>query len=186
MGGPSPKPRAKTWRQRGLPGVNAPVPPGGKGVPRGKSMAPAKLQKLLRKFDSTKEVAELAPYDAKASAWFDAAAAQLAQTFGDCGPLELAILRGAADQMFWAQVFFDRARKAMGTKDGVDKQLGDVTKIVAIANSITDGYRTNIIAASELRAARAALPSNAPPPNPLAAFDVGDAEQGGEPCDSPA
>ncbi len=134
-------------------------------------MAPSKLQKLLRKFDSTKEVAELAPYDAKAAAWFDAASAQLAQTFGDCGPLELAILRGAADQMFWAQVFFDRARKAMGTEDGVDKQLGAVAGIVASASSITDGYRSNILAAHDLRAERAALAaSDAPPLSPLAAM----------------
>lgn len=173
MARPGRKPLANTWRQRGLPGINAPVPPGGKGVLATPGVIGRdKLTKLLRTFDNTKDVAELAPYGKAAEAWLEAAAAQLGATYGECGPSELAILRGAAEQLFWAEVLFSRARAAMKTETGEDTKLGPVTKIVETAARITDSYRANIVAAHKLRADRAAAASTTPT-NPLAAFDVG-------------
>jgi hypothetical protein len=157
-----------------LPGVNAPVPPGGVG-PKG-FKAPG-LAKLLRAFDNTRDVAELAPYGEAADAWLQAAVTQLSLQYGDCGPLELSILRGAAEQMFWSQVFFARARDAIQREDGTDAKLGHTTKLVEIASRITDSCRANILAANALRAARkASEDGDKPPVDPLAKFTTADEE----------
>lgn len=154
-----------------MPGVNAPVPPGGVGP---KGVRPA-LAKLLRAFDNTRDVAELAPYGAAADAWLAAAAAELGRQYGDCGPLELSILRGAAEQMFWSQVFFDRARMALQREDGTDPKLGSAAKMVEVANRLTDSLRANLQVANAMRAERAQREAaDRPPTNPLGAFDAGE------------
>lgn len=177
MARPGRKPLAPTWRQQGAPGVNAPVPPGGKGVLATPGvLGRAKLTRALRKLDNTRDVAALMPYGEAAEEWLDAAAAQLAATYGDCGPGELAILRAAAQQLFWAEVLFDRARLTLATtEDGRDPKLNgaEAHKLAESATRIADSCRGNIVAAHRLRAERAAAESgNGAPRNPLAAFDV--------------
>jgi hypothetical protein len=170
----SPRSDVAGWRQRGLPGVNAPLAPGGVAPKR----LPPGLAKLLRVFDNTKDYAALAPHGETADAWFQAAIVQLCDQYGPCGAIELGILRGAAEQMFWSQVFFDRARTTMGAEEAEDKKLGmSVPKLVETASRITDSCRASVVAASSLRAARAQQEAATKPPvNPLATFDLPEPE----------
>lgn len=168
------KPLANTWRQRGLPGVNESIPVGGKGIVATPGyIGRDKLTRLLRTLDNTRDVAELAPFGEAADAWLEAAATQLAATYGECGPSELAILRGAARQLFWAEVLMAKAHASLAEgKDGNDPKLGPARALVETATRITDSYVRNVVAAHKLRADRAAVPPA--PTNPLAAFDAGE------------
>ena len=96
--------------------MNVTLPPGGTGLKITKR-AHGKLVKLLRTFDNTKTVRELAPIAEGYEEMLHAIAGELASKYGALGPSTMMLLAASMRQQFWATVLHDRAVRAESPTD---------------------------------------------------------------------
>lgn len=151
------------WRQKPLPGVNAPVPPGSVGIAITPKMN-RELTKLLRTFDNAKAVLAMAPYAESAADVAEAILEELAEKGFPVGPTVIEKVQTSGLMRMWGRFLFDRAAETQ------DARLADMATRIAVAAD------TNFAKAHELHAQIVESSKGTINVDPLAAFGEPPAE----------
>lgn len=153
----------QNWRQKPLPGVNAPVPPGAAGIAITPKMN-RELTRLLRTFDNPKTVLAMAPYAQSAEEVTEAIIGELAAKGFPVGPTVIEKIQTGGLMRMWGRFLFDRAAAEN------DARLADQAARIAVAAD------TNFERAHTLHAQITAECKGAIDVDPLAQFGEPPAE----------
>lgn len=145
------------WRQKPLPGVNAPVPSGCTGLAITPKMN-RELTRLLRTFDNPKAVQAMAPYAESAEELTEAILDELEAKGFPVGPTVIEKVQTSGLMRMWGRFLFDKAARES------DPRLADMATRIATAAD------TNFAKAHELHAQITAETKGAIDVDPLAAF----------------